>query len=470
VRGLVGRLRGDESGVAMVVAMGVILLLTLITGVVLAASVQLSATSNTDTLRKRALEVAEAGLQATNYRLNLLAPSSSNCIGGSSETVQAPGTGSSVCPSYTESVGNSSSYTTWTTPVFSGVGTCAGVSVGTSSTVQERCVTSQGTVNGVSRRVQVRVAAYAAAPIFPVNGVIGLTSVTLDNFAGLAGTEASNGLISLNHGASATSTTLGPSAPAPSLKNGASDGTVTQRTAAQGNFVLSPVNPGNSATSNDDGRITNGLHSPPVSPSDPASGTVSFDASTRILSLSGGSTAGNLTLGGAVYNFCSLTLGNGATLTLGSGVRTVIFIDSPARPGSGCPSGSGTLTEANGANITNNSPAAPGSSIAHDTTALQIYVYGWPSSFSSSANVVSLGNSSSFFGTVYAPQSTISVNNSAAYYGAMAGNVVNFNNGGSFTGDNNDQLISSVPYGLYFRTAWHECLPAPTSSDPQSGC
>jgi type II secretory pathway pseudopilin PulG len=447
----------------MLAVMAVLVILSLLAAVSVGAASQFSGSANRDTQRKRALEAADAGLVVATYRLNMLNLSKGGCdVSGSTGT-------NGSCGPYTQDLGNGSSFSYYVTPVLKNTANCAGLPIA-NSTVDQRCITSMGTVNGVVRRVQVRVAAYQGAPVFPVNGVIGLSSVTDDNGALLSGTEASNGQITLKNKAAASSTTLGPSAP-PVIADGSSspcsgysssNNCVVTRTAAVGPFVLSPVNPGNSATTNgnDDGRISSGA--------DPATGPVSYTASSRTLSLGN---AGTLTLGGGLYNFCSLSMGNNATISLLQGVRTVIFIDSPARPGSNCPAGSGTLTMGNGASFINQYQNPPGSPIQYDSTALQIYIYGWPGGYSGSANVVSFNVGSSFYGTIYAPQSTINVNNSAAMYGALAGNAVTFNNSGTFTADQNDLGIQSNTDGTFFRTAWHECLPQPTDAqDPQSGC
>jgi predicted acyltransferase (DUF342 family) len=390
----------------------------------------------------------------------MLAPDATHCI---TTVVASPvGPANTACAPVNESLGNGGSYTYWVGPVLGVSGICAGLPIVTGTVVQ-RCVTSQGSVNGVLRRVQVREAAYAAAPVFPIAGLTGLHSVTLSNNALVTGGEASNGQITLSNNALVTTTTLGPSAPNVSLGNNASAGVVTRRTQAQGPFVLSPVNPGNSATVNDDQRIVNALASPPGTPADSVSGNVSYSAATRSLNLSNNA---SITLGGAIYNFCTLTLYNNGTLTIAAGARTAIYIDSPDRPGSGCPTGSGTLSVSNNSSIINNSPPPQGSGLLHDTTALQLYVYGR----NDGSNVVTFSNNTDFYGTLYAPQSTINLSNNGTMYGSVAGNNVSLSPNGRFVSDASDLTIATGAAGIYFRTAWRECQPQATTSDPQSGC
>lgn len=448
-----------EDGVAMVVAIGVLSVLLILTATVLGASTMLGTQTSRETLNKRAFEAAEAGLQATVYRLNMLAPNSDRCIGGASETVQAP-TGS-ACSAYTESLGNGASFTSWTTAELSVGGTCAGSQVGSTTSIAERCVTAAGTVNGVTRRVQARVASYATAPPFPIAGVVGLSSVTITNNAHVVGGTGSNGLVTINNNGSASSVTLGPSAPNPSVGNNGISGPITRRTVSQGPLALAPVDPGNSATVNDNGRITNAFANPRVSPFDSVSGGVTWNASARTLTLNNNA---SVTLGGGIYNFCSLYLNNNSTITLAPGARTAIYIDSPQRSGSGCGSSTGTFYMDNNSSFINNSPPVAGSGFAHDPTALQLYIVGKTNSS------VILRNNAAFYGTVYAPSSSLYLRNNAQTWGAFSANVIDIENNGTVTADPNATNIRTSGGGVFFRTAWRECSPTTATSDPSAGC
>ncbi|MDX6666359.1 MAG: hypothetical protein QOG68_2565, partial [Solirubrobacteraceae bacterium] len=260
------RIIRQEEGIAMVIAMGVLSVMLVITATVVGSAQLLGKSTTTESARKKAFEAAEAGLQATVYRLNMLAPTIDKCIGGAGETLQVP-TGT-ACPSYTESLGNNSSFTSWTTLPLSSGGACAGLQVGTPSSISERCITSAGTVDGITRRVQTRVASYAAAPIFPLAGVVGLQSVVITNNAHVVGGTGSNGLVTINNNGTSGSVTLGPAAPNPSVGNNGVSGPITRRPASLGPFAFAPVDPGNSATVSDDIRLTHAFASPQVSPFD----------------------------------------------------------------------------------------------------------------------------------------------------------------------------------------------------------
>ena len=79
-----------------------------------------------------------------------------------------------------EPLGNQGTYTYADTPVLKTGETCVGTTLSNNTGVIQRCVTAVGTFNGVNRRVQARVAAFTARPLFPVNGVVGLEEQGID--------------------------------------------------------------------------------------------------------------------------------------------------------------------------------------------------------------------------------------------------------------------------------------------------
>jgi Tfp pilus assembly protein PilX len=450
----------NEDGVAMIIVMGVMATLLVLTSVVVSSSNLVGQNTRQDTARKRAFEAAEAGLQATVYRLNMLGPANNMCIGGASETVQAPS--GTTCAPYTEDLGNGASFTSWTTTTLGSGATCAGLDVGSGSSIAERCVTASGTVAGVTRRVQTRVASYDGVPLFPITGVTGLRSVFVNQNGHIVGGTGSNGQITVENNGTTSSATIGPSAPNVIVGNNGSSGPVTRRSATQGPFQLAPVDPGNSVTTNDNGRLSNAFANPPVSPYDSVSSGVTYDAATRTLALGNGE---SVSLGGALYNFCQLSMDNNSTITLAPGARTAIYIDSPDRAGSGCPAASGTLTMSNNTSFVNNSPPVAGSGFSHDPTALQLYVVG------KANTAVTLRNNADFYGTVYAPTSLVYLWNNAGTWGAVAANDVDVLNNAVITADPNAANIrTSTGAGVYFRSAWRECLATATTTDPGSGC
>jgi Tfp pilus assembly protein PilX len=559
------RLR-DESGVALVAA-----ILALVIGLLLATAVVLAATgesfnSNRDTAVKRAFEAAQAGLQQTAYDMNTLLNSSSllpsvledKCVAGASTSVNAQETladpslsfstvinANVVCGPDTQSLGNGSFYTSWTSRTLGNSGqSCTGATVGTQQLVTDRCIVSQGIIcppsysaptcpNPVIHRVEERLAAATGKPLFPLQGIIAPNGVLIRNTGTVNGNISTNEQLSLQQSAKVpnpVTLSTSPVAPYPLISNSATLGTglvcnstnaptytstntwpaaCVQRYTLNGQpagFLLSD-DPPPYPEYTDNGRITC-AESGQTCPHDTfstssgpcfvnATGCATWNPTTRSLNIPNGVT---WTIGGGTYSFCTFNMTGGSSGTqavLANGVKTEIYIDSPANSSystvSGqCPQGTGTITEGQGAAFVNNSPPLPGSPLAHDTTALFIYVYGNISPIpdtgagsatynynscnlngnTTDASCVQFGQSGNFYGTVYAPESDVKITNTGQTYGGIAGRTVTFDNPGTFTQDVNvTNLITTAIRALYFRSGWTECYPSPTvSTNPMSGC
>jgi hypothetical protein len=333
--------------------------------------------------------------------------------------------------------------------------------------VTQRCVTSIGVVNGERRRIQARVASYIGAQLFPVGGILGINGIKANNNSIVSGVLGSNGQISLGNNSNVTDgIELGTaSTPPPQLGNGSTlGGPVTYRSEAEGAFVLAPVDMGNTATANDNGRIASGQDS---------GNRVTYTnttASPRNLSIANN---GSLTLGGGTYNFCKVTLGNNAFITIAAGTKIRFFLDSPDRAGSGCiPSGQtaaqarannyGGMSLGQGSNFNN-----PGHAIN-----FQIYMYG----YADGSHKVNFFNSSGMNAAIYAPTSELIWNNTGGITGGVAASKVEFKNSATFAwaGESSGFNLSDLrtdTVSVYYRMAWTECRRLRTAtSDPESGC
>jgi len=433
------------------VAIIVLLITTLLATAAAYTAIQTGNSNNRDTNAKRALEAAEAGLRTSTYRMNMLVPDSTHCV---TTAIALPDPTTGDCTDGQESLGNNAYFQYWNTPVLPTSTACAGVSGASSQQgVSQRCLTAVGTVNGVSVRLQVRASAFNAVPLFPLGlGVVGLNGVTITNNA-TGPNVGTNGTLAISNNASTTSATLGPLPLGKvTVGNNGSSGPVTQLPFGQP-LGLTGVSPGTSATINNDNRITNGLNGGTTTPYDPSSGAT-WNAATRMLSLSNN---GSLTLGGGIYNFCGLSGANNVTISLATGARTIIYIDSPDDPGSGCAAGTGTFSLSNNTTVTN--PAL-------DATALQIFVYG----LNNGSNVVNFANNSSTWATLYAPQSTVNLNNNGLLTGAIAGATVNISNNGGVSADARDSGLQATPIGLSYSTAWDQCPSAYSPTAPMANC
>jgi hypothetical protein len=467
----------DQAGMALPVALGVLAVVGVLSASLFAVSLRLSDSSSASRDAKRALSAADAGLEAAMFRMNELGLQNvSRCFttaavlagtGLDPTTGGAPAAGE--CAGVKDDLGNDSSYTYYVTPALDDGDVCAGLPVSHSDsegivTVTQRCVTSIGQANGERRRVQARVASYIGAQLFPVGGILAINGIKVNNTAIVGGVLGSNGQIELgNNSYVSGGIELGTaSTPLPALGSGTSlGGPVSYRTESEGAFVLAPIDMGNTATVNDNARITSGQDS---------GNNVTYNATTRNLTVANN---GSLTLGGGTYNFCKVTMGNNAFITIAVGATIRFFLDSPDRAGSGCipagqtatqarAAGYGGLTMGQGANFNN-----PGHAIR-----FQIYMYG----YNNGTHTVEFNNTSLMNAAFYAPTSTLIWKNSAGVTGGVAASKVEFKNSATFSwaGDSGGFSLSDLrtdTVSVYYRMAWTECQRNRTAAtDPESGC
>jgi hypothetical protein len=474
------RLLREQRGIALPAALGVLVVVGVLSSATFAVSSRLNDSSTADRDAKRALQAADAGLEAAMFRMNDVGfQTISQCF---TTTGVAPGTGTDPytgstaaagqCAGVQDDLGNNSSYTYYVTPALTDTDVCAGLPVHNIDpsgkvTVTQRCVTSIGQVNGQRRRIQARVASYIGTQLFPIGGILAINGIKAQNNSIVSGVLGSNGQIDLgNNSVVSGGIKLGTSStPPPILGNGSTlGGPVTYRSEAEGAFVLAPVDMGNTATVNDNGRITSGQDS---------GSNVTYTntaAAPRTLSIGNN---GSLTLGGGTYNFCKVTLGNNSYITISAAAKIRFFLDSPDRSGSGCiPSGQtaaqartngyGRMFLGQGSNFNN-----PGPSIN-----FQIYMYG----YSDGSHKVDFFNAANMNAAIYAPSSELVWNNTGGITGAVSASKVEFKNSAKFTwGGGSGQFdlseLRTDTVSVYYRMAWTECRRVrTTTSDPESGC
>jgi hypothetical protein len=380
----------------------------------------------------------------------------------------------SECAGVRDDLGNNARYTYYVTPGLNDGDVCAGLPVHHTDpsgavTITQRCITSVGEVNGQRRRIQARVASYIGTQLFPIGGILAINGIKAQNNSIVSGVLGSNGQITLgNNSVISGGIKLGTSStPPPVLGTGSTVGgspPVSYRSEAEGAYVLAPVDMGNTATVNDNGRITSGQD---------AGSHVTYTntaAAPRTLSIGNN---GSLTLGGGTYNFCKVTLGNNSYVTIAATAKIRFFLDSPDRSGSGCiPSGQtaaqarangyGGMNLGQGSNFNN-----PGPSIN-----FQIYMYG----YSDGSHKVNFFNAANMNAAIYAPSSELIWNNTGGITGAVSASKVEFKNSAKFTwGGGSGQFdlseLRTDTVSVYYRMAWTECRRVrTTTSDPESGC
>ncbi len=466
------RLAREEDGVAMVVAIGALSVLLVLSTVAFSASGGFDQSAQVDRSARTAFQSAESGLDVATYRVNNLVPLGGEelgCVDGVEEE-----TANGSCESSGQQA-NGSSWSYEITPELTAEnyqallpgGNCAGFPIEFDSddqdtTLRSRCITATGTAFGQTRRVQARLALFTSATedeggsaLFPVGGIIGLDGVYIKNSGKFYSSVASNGQIELKNASFVTgAATLGPGAPAPVLHNNSKiHGGTVYRTAAQGPWVLAPVDIGNTATVNRNGTgigwtLTNGAQS-------------TYNSTYREAEFNNG----KVTLSGGDYNFCKLAINNSTDFYVASGAKVRIFIDSPTRAGSGCRSGTGTLTVKNSFKLIGDESQAQ----------VQIYVYGGDVN---GKPAVDINNSSEFHALIHAPLASVEFNNSMKFYGAINAKRVEFKNASDFyfptngiSGLTPDTNTPQNSLTLFQRSAWRECKSEPSvAANVHSGC
>jgi Tfp pilus assembly protein PilX len=474
----VRRLLRSEDGVALPVAAGMLMVISILAVGFFTVSTRVNDTSVDDRSSKRALAAAEAGLQTAVYRLNLLNQSAqanaANCL---TTTWVAPTGGE--CPGQTDSIGNGAEYTYYVTPATTAgsAGCIALPGVATSSA--DRCITSVGTAGGVNRRVQTRVVQQpnVSLPDFNSVGLVGKSLVYAWNSVKMSSDVGSNQRVqfensievndddSINVDGKVMLLTGGQYVQGNSVTVEGGTQTVTTP------FDLPTPDFATVEGTNDNGNLGADL------------GAGVWNSSTRRINLA----SGERTIRPGTYHVCGVHLGNSVKLKFShtGGARTKIYVDSPSRPGSMCSTQgdpAGTFTADNSVEINKES--------GEREELLDIYLYGTPhndtrSQYSWCSDLNNgglpgecrsdfmLDNSVNFYGSVYAPNSTVQAHNSVSIWGSVAADKIRFYNSIQFylTGPVINKPAETSGTGAAARRGWGECRPAPTNpSDPESGC
>jgi Tfp pilus assembly protein PilX len=454
VREALRRIRVSQRGNAMVVVMGTILTLTLVTSTIATTASTSSKNANTDRNSKRALAAAEAGLEIAQLQLAQTAslPASSCLVAGGANPSGAE------CPTGAPgNIGNGASYTYFVSQQVNGTTVTCPASQGAAAAppgATERCITSIGTVNGTTRRVQALVRRQPGSAIWQTAGIVGKDRVEMKNNALIWAPIGTNGQLDLQNNNQIYNTArLGPG------------GSITNPS----QIVANPKSVSVPAWDLPSVDVP-----VPVPPTNPNSYNNSALSTTYYKASQGGQPPrrfripnGSYTMPAGTYNFCSMELDNSITLNVAGPVR--IYIDSPARTGSGCTSGGRFM-------LNNDVTVNSGGTAAN----FVVLVYG---SRNEAANAdvncpsgktgsdVFYCNEIDFTGAVYAPDSTVTIDNDVRFRGGVASKSIEFKNNAQFWWDSSVTTINVGPPGGVSRVRWRECRrQPPTPSDPESGC
>jgi Tfp pilus assembly protein PilX len=432
----------SESGIALPVSVTVLF----ITGALAAAAATSAMTANRQSSRdkfvKRAVAAADAGIEVGKYRLNKFATvltATNQCVSKNAttgvlyvETVQADG----WCRAQTEDLGEGVTYSYRV----SGRATATLAGQG----IYQRKIVATGLMSGVQRRAATTVSAPSGNPLF-FDGIFSDQDLDMSNTAEINGSARSNGNMNLSNSAKI----CGSATPGPGKKLNGSKNCAGPTTPATEPFVLAAVPVPNP---NENWRITAGA----PTPDDPRTGTIGWTSAGRQLDLN----HDDLTTNGTDYALCNLTIGTQGELIIpNDGTPTRIFIDSPNNCGG---AGTGNLTiSTSSSDITNQSG---------DPSMLQIFVAG----SKTIPTTVSFRNSHATQLVIYAPNSTVNLENSTDITGAIVGKKISMSNSAKVTWDARAGSIqlsgSQIPLQIYKRQSWTECTTQATGSSPDSGC
>ncbi len=416
---LLRRLKREEKGFILATSMIILLVLLLtMAALTVAASDNTTTASHTGSTAK-ALAAAQAGEQVALDRLNV-----------------AGATGSTGA-----TFGNGAAYRYTITSLLNSSSPCAGLYVQNPTTLNEDCIQSTGTAQGVSQTVEERVAGYPPQTLFPLTGLFSNYGISACSFVvGGASTPTnigSNGSISFCNSLTMTGTMqyyLGSGASQPycwnnpcATNSGCSNSCVmSQQSGATTLGALSNTtwnNAYSTGTADDSNSLINwGGVTPPTSGNDWMVGGSSFNNDT-------------IQLPGGVYFFCGINLAANDQIQYetesGDTSPVQIYIGSTSGPGSDCPS-AGTALNNSGPLTIGCTSTSSGCSPVEPSDDIQIYAYGNPSgcTASSTGSCPGITSTAAFTANadIFAPFSAITGQNGWTLTGAAAVGFVSSTN------------------------------------------
>jgi type II secretory pathway pseudopilin PulG len=483
-----GKLLARENGIAMPTATSMLMVVSLLVAAGLATSTQLSQSSNRDQDIKRALSAAEAGIQTAVYRLNQIR---NPVVPGTMCLTTGPVTPTAgECPaSPAESLGNGASFYYYVTPRLGVSGTCA-LMPGQVAGERDRCVTAVGTADGVTRRLQVRVSEQDVFGGFFDVGLLGKSVFYAYNSINMVADIGSNGTVYLNNSVTADDNeSLGVDG-AVKLHTGGTYtaiNSVTVEGGLQPRTELYEMPPADFERY--DGE-SGGIAAPSENNNNLL--TTGYNAANKSFIIN----SGPVTIQPGTYYFCHVKFGNSVNFRIqNTGLNTTngmtrFLIDAPRRPGNNCPASPTTYTADHAGTFGADESVDVNKETAEREELFQVYMYGsgnenetlttsrysWCSRQSPSlpgecrADFM-LDNSVEFYGSVYAPDSTVQAHNSVNIWGGLAGDKIRLFNSVTFRVTDAVRTAPALTPGAVQRKGWTECKTSPTAvGDPESGC
>lgn len=335
------------------------------------------------------------------------------------------------------------------------------------------------TVGGETRRVSVMASTVSTEESggpgpFATAGVLSLEDMSLDSNSVIHTGTATNGYLKLRSNArqcGQASVGIGKKLETESNAGYYSDAQCKTKhsTVLNQELTLPPVNQGDAATNNDNGRffaqdVVSGNKADACWNGKTAEGKTTTACKTRELRVDNNS---SLTLGGSVYSFCKLTLRSNSALYIAAGANVTIYFDSPEA--CGYTSGVTQLDLQSNSRIT---------SATGDPISVAMLFVG----SDTRQTKVQLNSNTSVNGpceqnfVIYAPRSDVDLDSNSRFCGAVAGKSIHLDsNAEIWSASGSDEF--NLPGVDIPETAAHytpyrfvECGGDVTASQPNAGC
>jgi Tfp pilus assembly protein PilX len=449
---IINRLRA-ERGIALPVSLAVLMAVAGLATVAARSGIVSNNKSFRDSNAKRAIQAANAGLQAALYQTNLMQPASAQCVAKDTSTgaLSKVATTGGWCAAQSEDLGDGVTYQMQMSSASTTTAT-------TGLILDQRTVVATGIANGVRRRAAVTISASTGNPMFPPGAVIAVRdSVDLMNNASFSGHVLSNGTITIKNNASVCGDIKAGPGKTPKIGNNFTQCAGYARGSLTEPLDLQPVDLSASKASNDNARLTNMKASPQGTPRDTCTGcsNIAWSSSTRVLTINNN---GVLNLSGDTYLFCRLEVKSGGKIQIPSRTSPLrLMVDSPENCGG--TSGMGSVILDGG--FTN---------LYSPPLAVLIPLAGSPTK----NTVLDLPeNDSTAPVGIYAPNSTVNMKNNVSYTGAVVAKSLILQNNAHFVWDSSINALLSGSNIRFYQTStgsYKECTGAPATSTPSDGC
>jgi hypothetical protein len=450
----VARIAAQQDGFAVPTSLLMLMAAMAMVSVGVVASINTQRGTIRDQGTKSALQLAEAGVSEALLHYNRIRASAENPC---SPLTSSPPDAQGWCPPISGTdVGGSYSYQVRPSNFnFAMAGTLEIVATGTTSNA-----------SGASRRVYISADSASAQQIFSEYGVQTSDGVTLDSNSEIHSSTATNGDIVLSSNArqcgqasvgQANNLILNGNSSYHSDANCTQSGTVNHD-----EVTLPPVNQGDVATNNDNGRLfgqdlISGSASKVCFNGLKGNGS-SGSCGARHLDLQSNT---SVTLGGSKYSFCKLTMSSNTAIYIAAGHSVVIYFDSPEA--CGYPSGTTQLEMDSNARITGTDGSGANAAllfVGSSTLRTKIHL-------SSNTNI-SAACEQNF--VIYAPLTDIEMDSNSTYCGGLAGRSLHMDsNARVYSSSGAQQFVVPATAAHYTVERFVDCITAP-GTPPSSGC